>query len=102
MTQKQSVTLASRLVSLWFFFHAGLNLFAVPGNAYNAFVVAYLGNIRDHTAVEYYRFASLVTPVFYFCVELAIGIFFYRCGPRAIKFLFGAGLLTEDDTIPQG
>ena len=90
MPSKQTITLTCRLVSLWFFFHAGLNLFSIPGAAYNAFLVAYLGDIGAHPRSDYYRFAGLSTYVVYFFVELAVGVFFYRCGPAAIKFLVGS------------
>lgn len=89
MLPKRTATLTCRLVSLYFLFQAGANLLAVPSAAYNAFVVAYLGSWNSHPRVDYYRFTSLVSYVVYFCAELAVAIFFYRCGPKAVRFLFG-------------
>jgi hypothetical protein len=91
---KQAVTLTCRLVSLWFFFYAGLALLEFAHAGYMAATAASgaVAFVR-HNDISFFGFA-MVQAIF----ELGVGALFYGCGPGVVRFLFRDTLEAERDS----
>lgn len=94
MHSRQTVTLTCRLVSLWFFFHAGTGLLTTLPVFYSTMRLTMVtGRYRNYgigasTMYNSFTWALLATflPV---TLELFFGILFFRAGSGVTRFLFG-------------
>jgi hypothetical protein len=92
MRPRQTVTLTCRLVSLWFFFHAGTGLLAVLPAFYTARrltdTIGAAGLAPWHGVYASLVWVSLVS-LFPITIEFLFGVIFYRAGVGVTRFLFG-------------
>lgn len=98
---RQTVILTCRLVSLWIFFQAFFSAFGVfrilfppfAGMMHEPRTVLSSGNM----ALQFGSPALIET-----LAEIALGMFFYYCGPNAVRFLFGTTFdEISDETHPE-
>jgi hypothetical protein len=94
MSNRQAAVLASRIICAWFIYSAVLDLAAIPKLISVIMQEGYwLANIfKDSSVVgriERTVFISSLSDLIYLLVNVAAAIFFYRGGPRLIRFLTG-------------
>src|ERR1700722_19828403 len=100
ITVRQTVTLAGRILCVFFLFHAVVNFAGIPSSISGmrtALEVVHSLQRIDTTSADY-RFLSrsfgqyiisICISLFWGMLELWIARVFYRCGPRVTKFLLG-------------
>jgi len=91
MSSKQTITLASRLLCLWFSYGVVTNLFALP----TAVLIVLSTTSLAHPGTlgsSYTRRMELTTishSLLWLLAEVPLAIIFYRCGPLVTRFLLG-------------
>jgi hypothetical protein len=93
MSLKQAAFLTSRVISLWFFYETFTSLAQLPAALIGLSMARSMS-----TTPDWMRFSQSVTrssgtmivhAILQAIVELALGILFYRFGPRVGRFLMG-------------
>ncbi len=90
MTQLQAAILSSRLVCAWLLYCAMNDLMGVLKNSITLFSGIY--SILDGVTASKMQKSLLLGNaqfLFEFAIDIGFAIFFYRCGPRLLRFLLG-------------
>lgn len=94
MTSKQAAFLTSRVVSLWFIYHAVFAVMAIPSSISNFMLasemtnsslpILHFGNhLIGHAVVE------ILSSFAYAVADMLLAIIFFKFGPRVSRFLIG-------------
>jgi hypothetical protein len=97
MTAKQGVTLASRVLCIYFLIAAGFLITDLPPN-----VMAYLQySAHDGYSHTSFNFQwNLAHIVFMITVYLLLALLFFRCGPKLTAFLLDESPAPEGEEDP--
>jgi len=100
----QAVTLAGRVLCVFFLFWAIFNLTEVPG--YVMTLIRYGTHAEGPAALEYYRYWTrryalyVLWALLRAAIQLWFAGFFYRCGPKAARFLLGEDAVEATESSP--
>lgn len=94
MSLKQAAFLTSRVISLWFFYETFMSFAQLPSVYVSLSLARSMRGNPEWSGLSRGLFASTGATITHAVLggiaELALGIMFYRFGPRVARFLMGA------------